>query len=108
MQRFLQQLQRGSSNRKAIDKIMQEMSHAKLGLIARVQLSLVGITHGIRDAAQLSVEAIKKIDKKLEPLGDSVPKFVMLLETHKDGAWNTLHVSYAGAYTLTTQYQTTG
>jgi hypothetical protein len=89
VQQFWQQLRSGSADMVLIDKIMRDMAHVKLGLIVRVQLAQVGITNKIRDAVQLSVDAIKALDAKLAPFGGSYPKLALLLENHRVGACKT-------------------
>lgn len=83
--KYWDQLVTGSTHRNRIDLIMRDMGYVKLDLIVRVQLAQVGITSSIRDAVQMSVQAIKALDTKLAPLGSSYPRLALLLDDHMDG-----------------------
>lgn len=82
VQQFVHQFASGPSERALLKSIVLEVNHAKVDLLLRVQLVLLGINKNIEKAMNVSIADIKEMKEKLGSRTDtgSYPKLEELLD----------------------------
>lgn len=82
IQQFVHQFASGPSERAFLENIVRDINRAKIDLVVRVQLVLLGIHKNIEKAMNVSIAAIKEMEEKLGSRKDtgSYLKFAKLLD----------------------------
>jgi hypothetical protein len=90
VKQFLHLFASGTKERTKLEDFVRRMANAKIDLIVRIQLELIGLNRNMQAAVKLSVERIVALDARLSEHSGigNYPKLAKLLSNHRQNSMN--------------------